>query len=216
MRGVSDAGHDMSTWIIAGTLAVAYAVFAHYASAMTDVGAWAILLAGAPMLLVVIGFARDSRWGVLVIALAAAAAGVLAWLWPTLHNPAGWLYFLQHVGINGALALLFGRTLAGGRQPLVTVFASVVHEEMTPELIRYTRQVTVAWTAFFLACAGLSAVLFFFAPIEAWSVFANILTLPLVGLMFLAENEVRKRVLPKRDHVGLKATVRAFRATFRS
>jgi uncharacterized membrane protein len=216
MRGVSDAGQDMSTWIIAGTLAVVYAVFAHYASAMTDVGAWAILLAGAPMLLAVIGVARDNRWGPLIVALAMAALGVLAWLWPTLHNPAGWLYFFQHFGINGALALIFGRTLAGGRQPLVTVFASVVHEEMTPALIRYTRQVTVAWTVFFLACAGLSAGLFFFAPIEAWSVFANILTLPLVGLMFLVENEVRKRILPKRDHLGLKATVRAFRATFRS
>jgi uncharacterized membrane protein len=211
----AEAGKDMGSWLFAGILALGYAVFAHYASAAEDIGAWAILLAAAPILVIGLGFARDNRWGILALLLALAGFGVLAWLWPSLHNPAAWLYFLQHFGVNSALALIFGRTLTGGRRPLITALAAVVHEVMTPELNRYTRQVTIAWTIFFAACSTLSAGLFFFGPIEAWSVFANILSLPLIGLMFLAENEVRKRVLPKRDLVGLKATVRAFRNNFR-
>lgn len=211
----AEARNDMIGLIFAAVLAFAYAVFAHYASAMADIGAWAILLAAAPMLAIGIGFARDSRWGMLALAVLLAGFGGLAWLWPTLHNPAAWLYFLQHFGVNGALALIFGRTLTGGRQPLISVLAAFVHDIMSPELNRYTRQVTIAWTLFFASCSAISAALFFFGPIEAWSVFANILSLPLIGLMFLVENEVRKRTLPKRDLVGLKATVRAFRTNFR-
>lgn len=211
----AEAGKDMGSWLFAGILALGYAVFAHYASAAEDIGAWAILLAAAPILVIGLGFARDNRWGILALLLAMAGFGVLAWLWPSLHNPAAWLYFLQHFGVNSALALIFGRTLTGGRRPLITALAAVVHEVMTPELNRYTRQVTIAWTIFFAACSALSAGLFFFGPIEAWSVFANILSLPLIGLMFLVENEVRKRTLHKRDLVGLKATVRAFRNNFR-
>jgi len=166
MRRVVNASEDMKTsWLMAGVLAIAYAVFAHYVSVVTDLGAW--------------------------------------------------FGFIQSVGINTALAFVFGRTLAGGRQPLVTRVAAMVHEEMSPEMIRYTRQVTKAWTFFFVGYALVSAGLFFFAPIEAWSIFANILSMPLIGLMFLVENEVRKRTLPKRDQVGLVGTVRALRAKFK-
>ena len=207
--------NDRITGLLAGGLVVAYAVLAHYSSATPDVGAWAILLAAAPMAMVGFSFARDSRCGAIAWIAAIAGLAALAWAWPRLQNPVSWLYFLQHVSINGALGLVFGRSLVMQRRPLCTVLAEVVHEKMTPALVRYTRQVTVAWTLFFVLCAVISALLFFLAPIEAWSVFANILMLPLVGAMFIVENEVRKRVLPPQDHVGVLAAVRAFRATFR-
>ncbi|MBI5785141.1 MAG: hypothetical protein HZA64_06770 [Rhodocyclales bacterium] len=166
MSSEINPGEDVKTsWLIGGALAIAYAVFAHYVSVVTDLGAW--------------------------------------------------FGFIQNVGINTALAFVFGRTLAAGRRPLVTKVAAMVHEEMSPALNRYTRQVTVAWTLFFTAYALVSAGLFFLAPVEAWSVFANILSLPLIAVMFLAENEVRKRTLPKHDQVGLVGTVRAVRAKFR-
>jgi uncharacterized membrane protein len=207
--------NDRITGLLAGGLVVAYAVFAHYASAKADVGAWTVLLAAAPMAVAGVGFARDSRPGALVWLAAIVVLGGLVWAWPRLQNPVSWLYFLQHISITGVLGLIFGRSLVRQRQPLCTVFAEVVHEKMTPAVIRYTRQVTIAWTLFFVACATISVLLFFLAPIEAWSVFANILMLPLVGAMFIVENEVRKRVLPPQDHVGVLAAVRAFRATFR-
>jgi uncharacterized membrane protein len=216
MRCEVKASEDMKTsWLLAAVLVIAYAVFAHYASAAGYIGAWAILLACAPMLMVGFAVARTRGHAVLLGLVAVAVLGLMAWLWPSLNNPAGWLYFLQHFGVNVALALVFGRTLTGGRGPLVTMVAAMAHKEMSPHLIRYTRQVTVAWTLFFLGSAVISAGLFFFAPIDAWSVFANILSLPLMGIMFLVENEVRKRTLPKSDQVGLIGTVRAVRANFR-
>lgn len=211
-----EATDPMNAWIIAALAAIAYAALAHYMSGRAEIGEWTILFVGLPLLFVVVSFARNIRWMILACVAAFAAFGTLAWLWPTLHNPAGWLYFFQHVGINLTLALFFGRTLVAGRRPLVTALASIVHEEMTPQLIRYTRQVTIAWATFFVVCAALSAVLFFFASVETWSLFANVLALPLIGAMFLIENEVRKRVLPKRDQLGLMATVRAVRAAFKS
>ena len=122
------------------------------------------------------------------------------------------LVLAQHVGVNAALGILFGRSLFAGRRPLVTVFASLLHEQMTPALLGYTRRVTVAWALFFLAMVILSLLLFFFAPIETWSIFANILTLPLVALMFVVEYLVRQRVLPARRQVGILAAARAYRA----
>jgi uncharacterized membrane protein len=210
---------DLVTGLLAGALAVAYTVFAHYASATPGIGPWTILLAAAPMAVVGFSLGRQSGRGVflwLVAMAAIAAAVVLAWAWPTLHNPIGWLYFVQHVSFNGVLAMIFGRSLLGQREPLVTVFAYLIHEAMTPELLRYTRQVTLAWTLFFLVSTVLSILLFVLAPIAGWSTFANLFGLPSVAAMFIVENEVRKRVLPPRDHVGIFAAVRAFRASLRS
>jgi uncharacterized membrane protein len=208
--------NDLLTGLLAGVLCIAYAVLAHYTSAAPEVGPWAVLLAGAPLAIVGLTFARESRGGGIVWLLIGAVVGTLAWAWPRLHNPVGWLYFIQHVSINAVLGMIFGRSLLPGHEPLVTALARLVHKEMTPELLRYTRQVTVAWTVFFLASAALSVLLFVFAPIKAWSVFANILALPLVAAMFIVENEVRKRILPPRDQIGILAAVRAFRASMRS
>ena len=213
---MTPGGNDLLTGLLAGCLCIAYAVLAHYTSATPEVGPWAILLAGAPLAIVGLSFARESRGGAIVWLLIGAIVGTVAWAWPMLHNPIGWLYFVQHVSINGVLAMIFGRSLSRQREPLVTVFARLIHERMTPELSRYTRQVTVAWTLFFFALAILSILLFFLAPIAAWSMFANLLSLPLVAIMFVVENEVRKRILPPQDQLGILAAVRAFRTSFRS
>lgn len=152
----------------------------------------------------------------LVAGLLALAYAALTHYISVVTDLGAWFSFVQNVVINSALAVFFGRTLRAGRQPLVTTLAAAVHEEMSPQLLRYTRQVTLAWTLFFVGCVVISVLLFFATSIEVWSWFANILALPLIGLMFIVEYEVRKRVLPKRDLMGLMATLRAVRANFRS
>ena len=204
-----------SALLAAGFLTV-YALLAHYTSATPDIGAWAIVPACAPMLALGFGMARASTPGLLLWLAALAACALLAWFWPRLSSPVAWLYFLQHIGINGSLGMLFGRTLLGGRRPLCTEFAHVMHRQVSPALAHYTRQLTGAWTLLFAAIVALSVLLFFLAPVEVWSVFANILTLPLVGVMFIAQGEVAKRLLGPDEQVGILAAVRAFRTTFRS
>jgi uncharacterized membrane protein len=142
-----------------------------------------------------------------------ASLGLLAWLWPQLRQNVALLYYLQHLGTHVALGILFGRTLFGPGEALITRIArAVFNGRISERKARYTRQVTIAWTAFFFANATVSTLLFLLAPAEIWSIHANLLTGPLIGLMFLVEHLVRLRVLPAAERPGFVAAIRAYRA----
>ena len=49
-----------------------------------------------------------------------------------------------------------------------------------------------------------------------WSVFANLLSLPLVALMFACEYVVRLRVLPDVEHVSLLDGIRLYLRSVRA
>lgn len=145
-----------------------------------------------------------------MLLLCAVMAGLLWAFWSALERNFSWVYFLQHAGTYLMLATAFGGTLAHGRQPLCTRLAEVVHGSLAPEVVRYTRQVTLAWVLFFLAISLISSVLFFFASIEAWSIFANFLSFPLILLMFAAEYLVRLRKLPHQEKHSIMDGILAY------
>jgi uncharacterized membrane protein len=192
-------GNKLLVGTLVGIGIAAYAVLAHVVSTRSNGGKWAVAIALAPILLVAIGIVGKSARGVLPWLL--LAGGVLLGLWasPVLEHNLGWMYFAQHVGLNAALGFSFGITLFGNRRPLCTVFAAMMQPEITPGLARYTRRVTLAWTLFFAGMVAVSVLLFFLAPIAVWSVFANILMMPLVILMFLIEYGVRRFALPPEE-----------------
>lgn len=210
---MSVGSNKLLAGLLTGGSVAVYALIAHYSSAQAEVGPWAVVLALAPVVAAVVAFFRRSAVGI-ALGLAAVTAGLagLVWIWPLLQANVSWMYFLQHIGVNGALGVLFGRTLLAGRRPLCTAIASRIHRQVTPGIAHYTRQVTLAWTVFFAAMVAISCGLFALAPVEVWSVFANLLTFPLVGLMFVVENEVRKRVIPPEERVGMVEAIQAFRA----
>ncbi|WP_341743932.1 hypothetical protein [Azonexus hydrophilus] len=155
------------------------------------------------------------RQSALWLRIAGVLAGVLllAWLWPQLRQNVALLYYLQHLGTHVALGILFGRTLFGPGEALITRIARTVFRDgISERKARYTRQVTVAWTAFFFGNAGVSTLLFLFAPAEIWSIHANLLTGPLIGLMFLAEHLVRLRILPPEERPSFLTVIQAYRA----
>lgn len=124
-----------------------------------------------------------------------------------------WLYFAQHVALFLALAAWFGASLVPGRRAVVTRFALLAEGSLAAEGIAYTRRVTLAWALFCAAMAAGSALLFSFAPLAVWSLFANLLTLPLVGAMFVAEYVVRVRACPGLAHGGIaRGVMRSMRA----
>jgi uncharacterized membrane protein len=100
-----------------------------------------------------------------------------------------------HWLIYATLLWTFASTLPPGREPLIRAMARRLHGALTPELARYTRRVTIAWSGFFAAQLATSVTLFLFAPLTVWSFFVNILDLPLVAAMFAAEYAVRLRAL---------------------
>lgn len=139
-------------------------------------------------------------------------AGVMAWLWPQLRHNVPLLYYLQHLGIHVALGVLFGRSLLGPGEALITRMARRIYPDgLSERKLRYTRNVTLAWTLFFFLNALVSTLLFLWAPTAIWSVHANLLTGPLIGAMFLVELVWRRLVLPPHERPGLADIVRAYK-----
>lgn len=144
-----------------------------------------------------------------VLALA-LVAGALWWGWSALERHFSDLFFLEHAGVNLLLAIAFGRTLAAGHEPLCTRFATLLHGPLPADVERYTRRVTAAWTAFFLALFTASSVLYLGRFLPAWSLLANILSPMLVAAMFVIEYAVRLRALPHWERAGILSGIRAF------
>jgi uncharacterized membrane protein len=160
---------------------------------------------------------RTGRWVTLLLACGLAYALLGHWLSTERRAPLGalspylaWFYYLQHVGMFAALGVWFGATLRPGHEALVTRFARRSGEALSASARAYTRRVTLAWTVFFVTIACVSTLLFFLAPLAQWSVFANLLTLPLTAAMFAGEFAVRLRVQPERCRGGLMRSLRAF------
>ncbi|MGV3729021.1 hypothetical protein [Hydrogenophaga sp.] len=193
-------------------LMAAWVVAAHVGSSGWGNADFNAVVAVAPIVVAVL----MAVWR--VPAWAARAAGVLAlgallvWLWPALRHNVALLYYLQHLGIHVALGVFFGKTLLGPGEALITRMARrIFTHELSERKVRYTRNVTLAWTVFFFANALVSTVLFIWAPPTVWSVHANLLTGPLLGVMFLAEYVCRLCVLPPHERPGLAAVVQAYR-----
>lgn len=197
--------------VAAGLAVAAYVIVSHYAASLpASDGALAAAIAVSPYLAAaaVLCWRARHRYAWL---LSCAALAALAWRYaPALSDHAAWVCFLQHAGSNAVLAAYFGSTLLGNRTPLCSRFAAVVHGPLVPRLADYTRRVTLAWTIYFAGTAVLSALLFAYAPIVQWSVFANLLAVPLVMLMFAAEYVVRLRVLPDIRHAPILDGIRLY------
>ena len=190
---------------------VAYQILAHHAVATPGKHGFGLAMALVPPLAIaLVAAARSPRRGWLLPLWALAAAALWAVRTPLAYH-FEWGLYLEHVSFNLGMALLFGRTLASARVPLCTQFATMIHGSLTPAVARYTRQITVAWTVFFVAIAAVSTLMFAAAPVVAWATFANYLALPLVGAMFVAEHACRRFALPREPRSGMLDAIRAYR-----
>lgn len=130
-----------------------------------------------------------------------------------LSEHAAWLYFVQHICAMLLLGLMFGSTLgkrhAEALCSRIAIFA--IHEPLDATYLHYTWRVTLAWTIYFVLSAIISALLFFFGSLQAWSLFANLLTPVLLGTMFAGEYLIRQRVLPNRAHFSITEIIHAYR-----
>ncbi|BAN27673.1 COG4648 family protein [Caballeronia insecticola] len=189
---------------------VAYQCAAHHAASTPGAHGLGLALVIVPLLLIALNAAARSNARVWLLPLWACACAALWFGRAPLTAHFGWGLWLEHAGFNLALAWMFGRTLAAGREPLCTQFAAMVHGKLEARVVRYTRRVTLAWTMFFVATALVSTLLFAFASIVTWSTFANYLALPLVGLMFVVEYACRRIALPDMEQSSPLDAIRAY------
>lgn len=178
------------------------------------------------MLMLLVPMSSIACWGVVAVLKQLGANKVLRLLCATLTALAlGWgilsfwqlllarldlIYLTEHIATNSMLCWFFAHTLFGGRTPIITTLARSIHADLPANVERYTRQVTVAWSLFFVMQVVVSLLIFAFGSIETWSLFANVLNWPLVALMFVAEYSCRKRVNRDFPHATIKESIDAY------
>jgi uncharacterized membrane protein len=183
---------------------------------------WSAVSGGAPgagplfsfvpvLLLLCWIFWRQSRTGALAVLLAVVIA-LFTLLRARQSLPdLKLLYPVPHITVYVLLLWFFGRTLRAGREPLVTRIARHEHGTLPADIELYTRRVTWAWCVYFAVMASASLLLFAVAPLAVWSWFANVLNVPLILLMFLAEYAYRVLRFPNFSHASFFTAIRAFR-----
>jgi len=188
-----------------------WAAAAHVASTSERATHWGTALALLPLLVALaLGlWGLKPRWLAALLALALVAVLAVSWTW--LSHRVAFLFYLEHAGVYLVLALVFGRSLSGSAESLVTQMARRVHGGvLSPRQAVYSRQVTVAWMVFFLAMVLGSTMLFFLAPRWIWSGFANLLGGPLLALMFVGEFLCRRWLLRGEDSSKITDAIRAW------
>ena len=202
----------MKKTVLFGLLVFSYFVFAHIALTSEGGQQWAALIAIVPISVWWLKalFAKDAstvrRCTILLIGV--IGGGLSWWFWSRWVGYAEWVYLLQSVGSMLLMASVFGVSLTMKEGDWVTRLATIIHGgSLPPEIARYTRSVTIAWTLFFLLMAATSMTLFASGQREWWSAFINLLSWPLVAAAFLVEYGVRKILHPNFEHVSFLTTV---------
>lgn len=200
--------------VLVALLVLGWTLSAHLASAGVGPADLHTVIALAPLIFAAMMLVWHSPLGVPGVAVVLAATAVaLALSWAWLRGNVAWLYYLQHLGTHLALAVWFGRSLTGGREPVVTSMARMIFGDgISVRKRRYTRAVTWGWTLFLVLNAAVSTALFAWAPQDVWSVHANLLTGPLIACVFVIEMLVRRFVLPADERPSLQQVIRAYRA----
>lgn len=163
-----------------------------------------------PWIIAALSFAWRRTSGLRLAVAIAGVAAVAGVLLDALASRIDATVFVENLAFDAFLASVFASTLRRGRVPLVTRLARAAHGgALPPAAERYSRRVTIAWVAFFVAVASVSTALYVGASREAWSLFVNLLVWPAVGAMFVVEYIVRRIVLRDMEHVSFADTIRA-------
>ena len=192
---------------------IAYVLGTHWLMTRAGGSPWNVVGVLTPMLLAIAVGAWRGGQRLLGAIAALVVAGLCVQAAMGVAVSAAMLYLAQHAGIHLFLAVGFGSTLRAGHTPLITTLAARVHRELTPAMVVYTRKVTLAWVLYFAAMAGISLVLFAFAPFDTWALFANLLTPCSVVLMFGGEHLLRYRLHPEFERTSIADAIRSYRHT---
>ena len=195
---------------------ISYQLLLHTIIVREQVEMWHLVLVFAPMLAVAVWVLLrlvGRPWRPLLI----LSLAMLAYLiFNGDHGRIGLLTFngLMHASLNLFLLWFFGRTLLKGREPLITQIANHINGPLEPEIEAYTRQATFAWCFFFSLQVSTSLLLYVFAPLSYWSFFINVLDLPMLMLMFVAEHTYRRIRFPDHTRTSIMEIIRVYSRDF--
>lgn len=195
---------------------ISYQILLHTFVVRDQVEMWHLVLVFAPMLAVAVWVLlrlAGRTWRPLLIL---ALAMLVYFLVNGDYGRVGLLTFngLMHASLNLFLLWFFGRTLLKGREPLVTQIANHINGPLEPEILAYTRHATIAWCIFFALQISTSLILYILAPISYWSFFINVLDLPLLMLMFVAEHTYRRIKFPNHTRTPMMKVIEVYNRDF--
>lgn len=147
------------------------------------------------------------------LAAAILATGIAVLLGITVLYVPQVLLFAPPVIINAVLAVFFGASLRTGREPVISVFARLEQGGiLPPDLARHARTVTWLWALLLAALATLAMALAVWAPLETWSLFANVVNYALIAALFIGEYLYRRVRFRHYRHASLGALLRNVRS----
>ncbi|CAN1595200.1 hypothetical protein LOY35_02275 [Pseudomonas sp. B21-028] len=95
--------------------------------------------------------------------------------------------------ISAFMLGIFALSLKYG-PPMIERIARLREPQLPAKAVVYTRQVTVAWSVFFLCNGLLAAALTLWAPLSWWMLYTGLISYGLMGLLFAIEWLIRQRV----------------------
>jgi len=195
---------------------IGYPVLLHAFILKQEIETWKLLFVFAPLLGIAAWVAFRTvgkRWWPMLMLIIVA---VVYFLVAGNHGRIGLLAVngLSNATLNLFLLWLFGRTLVKGKEPLIAQISRRINGELKPEVVAYTRHVTIAWCVFFTLQLCTSLLLYVFAPIAAWSFFINVLNLPLLALMFIAEKLYRTARFPNHPKTSILKAIEVYTKDF--
>jgi len=88
--------------------------------------------------------------------------------------------------VNAMLLGVFAHSLTSG-MPVIERLARLRQRDLPIEGVRYTRQVTKLWCAFFVVNGSIAAVLAVFGSWQSWTLYNGLISYLLIGALFLGE-----------------------------
>jgi uncharacterized membrane protein len=140
---------------------IAYPILLHTFILKEEVEVWQLMFVFAPLLAVaawvVFRMVAKVWWPLLVLVF----AGAIYYLVVGGHARIGLMLVngLSNATLNLFLLWLFGRTLLRGKEPLISQISRHINGELKPEVVEYTRHVTITWCIFFVLQVIISLLL---------------------------------------------------------
>ena len=125
---------------------------------------------------------------------------LVRWILPHWPSMPGMLLMLPPTLLNAWLAWIFGRTLAAGREPMISMFARIERARLEnqpeaplpTELARYTRTLTKLWSGMLLTMAIIATALAVAGWHTSWALFTGLISYLLLGALFFGEYLFRR------------------------
>lgn len=102
-------------------------------------------------------------------------------------------FFLRLYPVCMSAVFCFSFWISLRDRPLITVFAEKMGQRITPVVAHYTRNVTIAW-GIFMTFNTLISITTLFLPIWIWTLYNGLIFYILMGLMFVGEYLIRRRL----------------------